>query len=208
MHDLTKGILPRGLILELNDDPTGKNCVIIGINPGRASPDERLDFRTFGQTYEYFVEWWQERQGDIKYFRWLRHLIRELGFNGHILWTNLAKCENKQGVDYPPIETLRTCASVYLQDELNTVPQDWQLIATGRDTFLGVAFLFPHRPVIGVPHPRAVPQFSALFNENDKDLAVRHLRPNLRAQAEDSVAHRKAIWLKVHDGQPDVETSG
>jgi hypothetical protein len=209
VHDLARGVLPRGLILESNSDQAGKNSVVIGINPGRASSDEQMNYRAFGQTYEYLVEYWQEYlKESVKYFKWLRHLVRELGFKGHILWTNLAKCENDQGVDYPPVQTLRTCTGTYLQEELNAVPDDWQLIAVGKDTFLGLAFLFPNRAVIGAPHPRAVKQFIALFDGDVKNLADCHLRSNLREQVEDSVANREAVWLKAYDGLPDVETSG
>ena len=121
----------------------------------------------------------------------------------------LGKCENAPNINTAdiPVQTFRTCVCTYLQKELLACTDGWQLIAVGKDTFGAIAFLYPTPSVIGVPHPRAAGDFAVLFEKTKRELIDRHLRSNVRAQAEDSVAHRKAIWLKVHDSQPDVETS-
>jgi hypothetical protein len=51
-----------------------------------------------------------------------------------------------------------------LSEELALLPSDWPLIAVGGEAFKALAYLYPHRSVVGVPHPTgARGHFARLF---------------------------------------------
>lgn len=53
------------------------------------------------------------------YFKRTRDLITLLGFDGNILWTDLAKCECLGKNGKLPIQTLRVCINRFLRKEVN-----------------------------------------------------------------------------------------
>ena len=74
------------------------------------------------------------------------------------------KCEDEVKGQDPPLETFRTCTMTYLSRELRLVPPDWPLIAVSREAYKALAYLYPNRVVIGIPHPTASRgQFWSLF---------------------------------------------
>ena len=151
--DRRKGVLPRCLFWESGCMATG-GCAVIGINPGRAKPDQMKYYRTEGGTYQATVRYWEQKiKSRHPYYVRTRSLLRSLGLNGPILWSELAKCQTKHSKDgLPPLETLRTCAGRFLQKELALIPR-WPLVALGREAYKALAYLYPARTVIGVPHP-------------------------------------------------------
>lgn len=201
-----EGILPRCLILESEGRAEGRGSVIVGINPGRSKPHERDFYRRNGQTYEQEVRYWQQYIARHPYYRRLRHFADELGFKGAILWTELVKCENESAESgLPPLQTFRTCTETYLRKELEAVPDDWALIAVGAEPYKALAYLFPSRTVIGVPHPTGSRgQFAGLF-AGDK-----RLLSEVKAQTEDisDGARREAVWLSLPRPRVDSATAG
>lgn len=161
------GILPRCLIFEARESTDLKNgCVIVGINPGHCKPDEREYYLGNGISYDSILEYWRQRISGCKYYMALRKFGEELGLIGPILWTELVKCENKQGLRELPLRTFRTCTMKYLSQELDIAPADWPLIAVGKEVYHALAYLYPKRILIGIPHPTgSYGHFKKLFNE-------------------------------------------
>jgi hypothetical protein len=165
-HDQPKGLPPRGLYLEEGFGPSG--VIVCGMNPGNAPPHEIEFFKSKGTSYSSLYECWKSRFMNIPYFSRMRKLVRALGYDGPILWTNVAKCEKRDDSErmsfdlYP--HTFRFCASTYMAEEIKNVPDSWLLMANGKDAFVALSYLFPNRKLIGVPHSTgAYPQFSKLW---------------------------------------------
>jgi hypothetical protein len=151
--DRPAGVLPRCLIWEPAGRKTAGGCAVIGINPGQAKADETEYYQREGATYGAFLRFWKRTIASYPYYRRTRNLLRSLGLNGPILWTELAKCQNEPGKGgSPPLETLRRCSWRFLRHELALVPR-WPLIALGREAYRALAYMYPDRTVIGVPHP-------------------------------------------------------
>ncbi len=145
------GVLPRCLILESR--PGSGGCAVVGINPGRAKRAEVAYYKKEGGTYDATVRYWQQQITLRPYYERLRKLTGSFGLNGPILWTELAKCENAHGTKFPPLQTLRACTGRFLTKELEAIPRKWPLIAIGKEAYRALAYLYPSRSVIGVPHP-------------------------------------------------------
>lgn len=149
------GVLPRGLILEEDGRTDGIGCMVIGINPGRASVEERKFYRSQGSTYESVVAWWaSEIRSTHPYYTRLRGFLDQVKLTGPILWTEVAKCENDPAVRgvLSPL-TLDARMGRFLDRELSELPLKWPLIAVGKATFRALVFRRLDRTVIGVPHP-------------------------------------------------------
>lgn len=150
------GILPRCLIFQIEDkDEKSKGCVIVGINPGPASKEEKNDYMRNNCTYKAVSDYWEKKLQRKQYYKRLSQLVDELGFKGPILWSELVKCQNKNGKTLPPLQTFRTCTKKFLNKELEIVPSDWLIIAVGRETYKALAYIYPQRAIIGVNHPKA-----------------------------------------------------
>jgi len=106
VNDKSKGILPRCLVLEVNNRKKSRGAIIVGINPGHAKEWERREFRS-DPTYDALLDCWNKNEIH-PYRRRLSHFIKEMGFSGPILWTNLAKCETEKNRRIP----LRPCVFV------------------------------------------------------------------------------------------------
>lgn len=171
--DRSSGQIPRCLIIEETSRAGDtRGAAVIGLNPGSSSDEERQYYMDRNCTYASVVSWSCEsgckRGLDSRYYRRLRELIDALNLTGPILWTELAKCESKRGVVELPLQTFRTCTDKFLQYEIESLPVNWPLFAVGKEAYRGLAYRFPARTVIGVPHPTGSRgQFHALF-ENSK----------------------------------------
>ncbi|MCL4466186.1 MAG: hypothetical protein M1401_18885 [Chloroflexi bacterium] len=149
-----EGVPPRCLELELEGRTHGPGAVIVGLNPGQAGPVEHSFYRKNGGTYAQVVAFWRKYIGyNHRYYRWLRTLVDQLHLTGPILWTELAKCESARKGQLPPLQTFRTCTKEYLSRELAAVPGSWPLIAVGHEAYVALAYRYPERAVVGVPHP-------------------------------------------------------
>ncbi len=168
--DRETGILPRCLIFEAERSEDLKNgCIIVGINPGHCKADERKYYLDKGINYGTIIDYWRQHISGREYYKALRKFAEELGLTGSILWTELVKCENKQGLRELPLQTFRTCTMKYLSQELNIVPADWPLIAVGKEAYHALAYLYPRRTLIGIPHPTgSYGHFKKLFDEEDR----------------------------------------
>jgi hypothetical protein len=152
-RDQAIGSLPRCLVFE-TAERAGEGCVVVGINPGRASERERAFYREQQARYEAVVEWFKVVGFTHRYYTSLRRLVTQLGLTGPILWTELAKCENlPEQAGLPPLMTMRRCSGLYLRRELAAVPASWPLVAVGGEAFKALAYLHTDRTVLGVPHP-------------------------------------------------------
>jgi hypothetical protein len=192
------GILPRCLILETENRGASKGSAIVGINPGRSSSREREFYVTRGPTYQNTVKYWERAIRQRKYYRWLRKLVDGLGFHGPILWTELAKCQSApETAGALPLQTFRTCAGMYLREELGSIPDTWPLIAVGKEAYKALAYLFPTRAVLGVPHPTgSYGHFPRLFDDSQR------LLPGTKVQAATLWAEEsgRAVWLATGSG--------
>jgi len=144
---------PRCLILESEAHKSLNGCVIIGLNPGQARKPETSFYKRYGTTYRSVVQYWNKKIAADLYYTRLRELIRALGLSGPILWSELCKCENAPK-SRPTLKTLRTCTGRYLSRELDLIPKHWPLFGIGVEAYKALAYRYPHRTTIGVPHPR------------------------------------------------------
>src|SRR6266540_3281204 len=118
--DQARGLLPRCLILESR--PGASGCAVVGINPGHAKQREIDYYNSEGATYRSVVQYWHERITSVPYYERLRTLATSFGFDGPLLWTELAKCENAPETRSPPLATLRACTGRFLTHELKAIP--------------------------------------------------------------------------------------
>jgi hypothetical protein len=192
--DPAKGILPRFLVLE-SQGRENSGAVVIGINPGRSSATERKFYIDRKLTYESTVEYWEHKGIKTRrYYTWLRSFVDQLGFDGPILWTELAKCEQTpEALGLLPLQTFRTCMTSFLRRELAAIPDTWPLVCAGSEPYKAIAYCFPERTVIGVPHPTgAFGRFHMLFDQD-------RLLPGVKAKvtSEQAGELKKAIWLSA-----------
>lgn len=144
-----KGILPRCLIYE---ERPGKNgSIVVGLNPGKAKEREIEYYLKNHNTYNAIKVYWNSKVRHLKYYAKLRYLVSSIGFDGPILWTELAKCQcNENGV--LPIQTMRICIDKYLRNEIELFPK-YTIFGVGNTAFNFCALSFPKHFVIGIPHP-------------------------------------------------------
>ena len=171
-----EGILPRCLILETERRKTSRGSIVCGINPAPAQLREVEFYRKNGALYQSLLLWWEEyKLKDIPYYARLRAFVSGLGFDGPILWTDIAKCQNESDdvklsiKDHP--QTFRRCSALFLTKEIEKCPQDWPIIAAGSEAYRALLYLCPNRALIGVPHPTgqyASTHFLKLFDDELK----------------------------------------
>lgn len=180
----SKGVLPRVLALEYEDRSGLQGCVALGINPGAGSEHEQSWHLEHGNTYEGMLEFFTEFRMHVhQYYLRTRRFINACGISGPILWTELVKCQNSKGVKgVPPLSTLRTCVHLYLVEEMAAVPENWPIIAIGKEPFRLASMIFPSRTVIGIPHPTgAYGLFPKLFANGET------LLPKFKEQVSDAL---------------------
>jgi hypothetical protein len=135
-QDRTIGVLPRCLILE-RPRAEGRGCLAVGLNPGTSNDHERAFYVQHGISYGAVKVYWQSQIAQIPYYSKARRVIDAIGLAGPIIWSDLAKCENPEGVkkQLPPLQTLRHCTQRFLRRELELTPSDWPSSASvGRHT--------------------------------------------------------------------------
>jgi len=132
---------------------SGCGCAIVGINPGHAKKDEINFYKREGAKYDVVVKYWHKKITSRRYYVKLRGLMDSFGLSGPILWTELAKCENAPGINFPPLKALRMCTGQFLTRELEVIPPKWPLIGIGMEAYKALAYCYPAKTVIGVPHP-------------------------------------------------------
>ncbi|MFC0878039.1 uracil-DNA glycosylase family protein [Saccharicrinis sp. FJH2] len=163
-NEPSNGILPRCLFFDIKRDNKSKGCVIIGINPGQSGKEESKYYLQNNNSYYSQVELWKSHVDKVNYYKFLTDFINTIGLKGPILWTELVKCQTKMGFPMPPLQTFRNCTYQYLSKELTVVPEDWPLIAIGREAHKALSYLYPTKSVLGVPHPTSSRgQFANLF---------------------------------------------
>lgn len=161
------------------------------MNPGKSTPPEREFYVQLGGTYESVKRFWHSEAPKIQYYVKARKVIDQLGFDGPILWSDLAKCENAPETKTPPLQTLRCCTSRFLFRELEAAPPDWPILALGWEAYRALAYLFPRRAIIGIPHATGAWGAFAQMFENGQ------IRANLRDRAVSAVdeIEPRAVWL-------------
>lgn len=146
------GVLPRCLFFETRGGTFG--AVVVGLNPGISSKQERNFYCQHGATYNSTNEFWiQHLKNTNRYYCRTRRLVDALGLDGPLWWTELAKCESMPDVRFLSVQTLRYCGGRFLHWELRVVPKSWPVVAVGREAFKALAYLLPDRTVLGCPHP-------------------------------------------------------
>jgi hypothetical protein len=147
------GIIPRCLILERSDNDKKVGCIIMGINPG--TPREPSEYKYYKDNspvnYKILLNCFKLKIGKKPYFSRARKIVRQLGINGSILWTDMCKCQNMKKHKLPPPETFRRCIGKFLERELKLLPETI-IIALGDDVFDYVCKSYTKRKVLGIPH--------------------------------------------------------
>lgn len=166
--NLSEGVIPRGLIYEEDNRNTNTvGCVMVGLNPGKATKEERDFFKLETLSYERFLLYWKENVFQHPYYKRLRKLADELELDGPILWTELVKCQGKENGQLS-VQTIRDDINKYLFFELESIPASWPLFGVGNQAFEILSYRFPDRLVLGIPHPTgSYGLFPKLF-ENQK----------------------------------------
>ena len=151
--DFTKGRIPRCLYFEENRK--GKPVIIVGMNPGRASDEERRYFKNqIHQNYEASVKFWHAKRKNYHgFYGPLRELMDLSQIKGPILWTELVKCQSKAPLRKPLVNTIRYGISQYLDKEISLFPKTTIIIAVGNEAYNLLSYVYPDRKVVGVPHP-------------------------------------------------------
>ena len=191
-YNPAKGIIPRGLIYkDEGRDINGMGCVMVGLNPGKASDKERAFFASGTPTYEKFLSYWKANILQHPYYKRLRKIADELEFRGPILWTELVKCQSKENGQLS-VQTIRDDINKYLFKELEVIPADWPLFGIGGKAFEILSYRFPDRLVLGVPHPTgSYGLFPKLF-ENQK------LKQDIYNRIQEIIKVKKTIAIMLN----------
>jgi len=194
-NNIQNGILPRCLYLETNNRYETNGCVVVGINPGRGSNFERDYYLNNGTSYQTILNFWNQHGRNHLYYRYLTDFVNLAGYRGPILWTELAKCESNTNTAIPPLQTFRTCTNNFLRRELESVPNDWPLIAIGRETYSAISYLYPTKSVLGLPHPTSSRGFfNRLFSNNSRQEFVVQIQNELNNFQNNNGL---TIWLSI-----------
>ena len=188
-NDPNKFYIPRYVFLEKRDGH--KTCIVVGLNPGKCPQDERDYYRKNGIKYDSIEGYFQENL-QKPYFKRTRDLITGLGFEGDILWTNLAKCECKDQNGELPVQTLRVCINRFLRHEIELLSSS-TIFALGNVSFNFCALRFPNHFVVGIPHPTGSHgNFHQLNTRIQKDLSR---FKKIVTENKDGLGNYKAIKL-------------
>ena len=198
----SKGIIPRGLILERK--PGKNSCIVVGLNPGKCGKREREHLKLGKFTYQSFRAYFdadeplgsQKRMlRNVPYFKKARNFITdELKFDGDILWTNLAKCECEGRNGVVPVQTLRVCINRFLRSEIEAFECD-NIVALGNEAFDFCALSFPERFVIGVVHPASYGPFHKMVQQMKNDKFKKYVLNLIWENRKDKNGHLRAIKI-------------
>lgn len=189
--DRKKGIVPRGLIYEKRK---GKNKVIVvGLNPGKCKKEQKEYYLENGLAFETEQNYFKNSKlNSAPYFKRTRIMMDLLGFDGDILWSDLAKCQCSGKNGRLPVHTLRVCINEFLRKEVK-IFKTTTIFALGNTAFEFCALSFPDHFIIGLPHPSG--SFGDFYRLNTK------VNKNLKfykkeiSRREDSNKMFKAIHL-------------
>jgi len=174
---IDRSVPPRCFFLENPKEKDKLDCIIIGQNPGLASDKEKEEYgkcRTYSAIKKYAIEQFVGGHPH-PYYKRAGRFAQELSWGESILWTELCKCQSsldrKRGKKKPvPLQTFRTCIKNFLEKELENFPNT-PIITLGDEAFVAVSYRFPHRFVIGIPHPTGArgTKFLNLFENGNID---------------------------------------
>lgn len=195
-------------IVDVKDLPPAASleggAVVIGMNPSHSNGSERTylkqQHKKHGARYLATVHYWKQHHATKhKYYSRTRELVRAAGLCGPILWTELAKCENRHGVKNPlPRQTYRVCVANFLLSEVSCVPSDWPVFALGKDAYNAACFLLTDRRVVGVPHPTgSYGHFHKLFARSSRKAVQLQTKPRVAVQGVLSSRPPQADWLQA-----------
>lgn len=165
-----EGIVPRGLVLQPSDTDNKIGCIVVGINPGESSPIERDHYKKnqpikYKIVKDYYLEKINRQEKRHPYFENTELFVKEAGFQGAILWTDLCKCESKSKKDKPALQTFRVCINRFMNKELKLAPEA-PIVALGNQVVNFLALSCPDRFIVGIPHPTGgYSKFWSLFEQ-------------------------------------------
>jgi hypothetical protein len=197
--DKQQGIIPRCLIFDQDRDAQGQGSIVVGVNPGTSSEEERKFYRDKGCSYDSVLTFWRDSvRKSSRYYKLLMDFLDQAGFKGPILWTELVKCESRKDTILS-IETIRKDINRYLFKEIDEqLLADWPLIAVGRQAYEILAYKFSERQVIGIPHPTSSHgQFAALFP------STKVIEVNAKNKLDELLRSRApvAVWFSCAKGK-------
>ena len=184
------GRIGRGLIFDDVERKNSKGVVIVGLNPGKTTKEERTFILAYPDYRDQIEFWLKKTNTHSYYYQPLRRLVDQLKIEGPILWTELVKCESViNGILSVP--TIRDDINRFLFKEVEAIPKSWPLIGVGTKAFEILAYRFPDRLIIGVPHPSAFGNFWRLFDENKR------LRSHIRRKSIKAISSNKPLALML-----------
>lgn len=158
-------IPPRCLYLDKDRDQNSPGVVVVGINPGIMLRREQryIDscFKNEQISYHDVEAAWRKYGKHRRYYRYGEEVINHINclsnktWIGPILWTELVKCQNGDGIKaYHKISrsTFRNCTSRYLKNELAKIPRKFLMLGIGRFAYEALSFLCPEHSLLGIPH--------------------------------------------------------
>lgn len=182
-----KGIPPRCLIFEYRAGKKGS--IVVGLNPGKAKKREQEFYLNNNNTYPSVKKYWNDKVKHFKYYSKLRELISTLGFDGPILWTDLAKCQSSHKNGVVPIQTMRICIDTYLRKEIELF-SPYTIFGVGNTAFEFCALSFPKHFVVGIPHPTG--SYGNIYSE-----LLKNIDKN-KQEYIDKIANKKNIDRKYY----------
>jgi hypothetical protein len=157
------GQIPRCLFFEYEGRKLDqKGCVVVGLNPGTADHAEKefhKDLLAHGQLiYNHILNRFLKLGYKGNFYGPIRDFLNSCKIEGPILWTEVAHCETtltgKRPKPVPPSRlSTSICSRLYLSEELKAIPEDWLIIAVGKDAFEILLPMCPTKTLIGIPHP-------------------------------------------------------
>jgi len=147
----TERIIPRGLILEYENRAAEGGVIVVGINPKNA-PCEAKEYKSKVISYDVCVKFWNKYRIADPYHKPIREIVDSLGLRGPILWTELVKCENEKGKKGLQINTIQTCADLFLRKEVD-LAERWPIVTIGKYPYCYCISEFQDRTIIGLYHP-------------------------------------------------------
>jgi hypothetical protein len=185
------GYYPRAFFLDPRDSPEVQ-VLIVGKNPGCATPLEKEFYKVLGEknedkkaTYKDCETVWRAIARVHQYFLRPRHLVEELGLDEKgLLWAEAVFCERSPTTRGIPVQTLENCRERFLREIIETlVPAGKHIVCLGGEAFKSLKEVVGQHnrwKVIGVHHPTGRSSFANYFAKGGEKLADRPLKGRVR----------------------------
>jgi len=202
------GDYPRAFFLDPSDSPEVE-VLIVGKNPGRATPLEKEFYKVLGEKNEDKKATYRDCETVLRaiarsheYFLRPRHLLKELELDEKgLLWAEAVFCEKSLKTQRVPTQTFKDCREQFLRGIIeNLVPAGKHIVCLGKDAYKNVKELVGQDKrwkVIGINHPTGSRTFANYFASERKRLIDRPLKDRVKEdfrKLEDQTSYFR--WFK------------